>query len=180
MLPHSIGYHVAWMYSWSVFLAHCDVNSVSSLEKQTSDLMAKYSLIDGHNDLALQLRIRHKNKLSQVDPYNIPHVATDINRLHSGHVGAQVFAAYVLCTAQDKDAVRLALEQIDVILRLCSEWPDFKLVTTSEGLRNTTKIACMLSLEGGHIIDSSLPALRMFYRLGVRSMALTHTCNTPW
>lgn len=47
MLPHSIGYHVAWMYSWSVFLAHCDVNSVSSLEKQTSDLMAKYSLIDG-------------------------------------------------------------------------------------------------------------------------------------
>ncbi|KAL2088395.1 hypothetical protein ACEWY4_015294 [Coilia grayii] len=180
MLPHSVGAHVVWVCSAWCVLVHGDVGSGPSLEKQTLDLMDKYPLIDGHNDLALQLRIRHKNKLSQVDPYHISEVATDINRLRLGHVGAQVFASYVLCGAQDKDAVRLALEQIDVILRLCSEWPDFELVTSSEGLKNTRKIACILSLEGGHSIDSSLPALRMFYRIGVRSMSLTHTCNTPW
>lgn len=147
------------------------------------DLMSKYPLIDGHNDLALQLRKLHNNRLNHINLYNISNVATDIHRLQAGHVQAQVFAVYVLCGAQDKDAVRLTLEQIDVIRRMCSEYDDFELVTSAQELRNSKlrhKIACMLSIEGGHSIDNSLPALRMFYQLGVRSMSLTHSCNTPW
>lgn len=43
-----------------------------------------------HNDLALQLRRLHDNRLSQIDLRNVSKVATDITRLQAGRVQAQV------------------------------------------------------------------------------------------
>ncbi|XP_066569495.1 dipeptidase 2 [Amia ocellicauda] len=158
----------------------CTGSVATSLEERTLNLLSRERLIDGHNDLALKMRIIYDNQLSKVDLRKIPQTATDISRMQAGHIGAQVFSAYVMCTAQEKDAVRLTLEQVDLILRMCNEYEELELVTTAAGMRNTKKIACLISIEGGHSIDSSLPTLRMFYQLGVRSLALTHTCNTPW
>lgn len=45
-----------------------------------------------------------------------------------------MFAVYVMCGAQEKDAVRLTLEQIDVVRRMCTEYQEFELVTSVQGI----------------------------------------------
>lgn len=46
----------------------------------------------------------------------------------------QFWAAYVPCETQYKDAVRQTLEQIDVVHRMCDQYPEvFKFAASSEG-----------------------------------------------
>jgi membrane dipeptidase len=42
------------------------------------------------------------------------------------------------------------------------------------------KIACLMGAEGGHQIAESLGVLRMYHRLGIRYLTLTHNDNVPW
>ena len=108
--------------------------------------------------------------------------------------------AYAPCGSQHKDAVQITLEQIDLIKRLIEQYSDnLHYVTSSEGeagvwcvadhllcvlglvtAHQAGKIASVISVESGHSIGTSLAVLRMYYRLGARSLTLTHNCNNPW
>src|SRR6266496_2130332 len=80
-------------------------------------------LIDGHNDIPDA--IRERGGLDSVD-FSVlqPRLMTDIPKLRAGGVGAQFWAAYVPVTTihEGEHAAVYALEQIDLVHRLCAKY----------------------------------------------------------
>jgi membrane dipeptidase len=143
-------------------------------------------LIDGHNDLPWAIR-ESKTAPMDVAAYDLRRRTTghtDLERLKAGQVGAQFWSIYVPGEVKDSGFARIQLEQFDIARRLIARYPDrLAPALTAADIEREFKrgrIGSFLGMEGGHVIENSLGALRAYYDLGARYLTLTHNVTLDW
>ncbi len=135
-------------------------------------MLSRFPLIDGHNDLPWEIREACDSDLAKASiETRLPRFHTDIPRLVEGGVGGQWWSVYVPGTLTGDEAVRVTLEQVDIVHRMIARYPQsFQLALTADDVEQafaTGRVASMLGAEGGHSIGGSLAVLRSLHALGV-------------
>jgi len=108
----------------------------------------------------------------------------DIPRMREGGLDAIFFSIWIPSKVTGTEAVNRALAQIEAVRKQVRAHPkELVLATTAAEVRaayKQGKIAALMGVEGGHMINSDLDVLRKFASLGVRYITLTHSGNDEW
>ena len=144
-------------------------------------------LVDGHNDLPWYIRNDFKQAPLDVEAYDLRRPTsgnTDLARLQRGMVGGQFWSVYVPGDIKDSGFAKVQLEQIDIIRRVIAKYPDvLQAAFTAQDIwtaHAAGRVGSLIGMEGGHVIENSLGALRAYYDLGARYMTLTHNVTLDW
>ena len=145
---------------------------------QYQKLHNKAIVIDTHNDI-LTTCLENGYSFDQ-DLSGKTH--SDLQRFKQGGVDVQIFSIW--CDGKQQNPFAYANRQIDTLYATAMRNPDkMQIVYTShESLKTVRKkkLAAMIGVEGGHMIENDLTKLDALYKRGARYMTLTWNNSSPW
>ncbi len=142
-------------------------------------LHEKAIVVDTHNDVMISI-------LDGMD------IATDLSgkthsdlaRFKKGGVDVQIFSIWSDENYGMGKGFKFANQQIDSLYAIAARHPDKLIVAkTPEDLTKAVKakkLAAMIGVEGGHMIEDNLTYLDELYERGTRYMTLTWNNSTSW
>jgi len=167
------------LFAASVALS-AQTRQIESVSPRARAVHDRAIVIDTHDDTTQRLLSDTTFNIGRRNPDG----SIDIPKMREGGLDALFFSIWIPGNVTGPPAVKAALQQIDKVreaVRLHSN--DLVLATTASEIRRAAaerKIAVLMGMEGGHMIDEDLGVLRQYAALGVRYLTLTHSLNTTW
>lgn len=107
---------------------------------------------------------------------------TDLNRMFSGGVDAQLFS--IFCGGEQKEPFAFANREMDSVYAWVNRNPSKMMLVYSPAdfkkAIKQKKLATMFGVEGGHMIENDLAKLDALHQRGMRYMTITWNNSTPW
>jgi membrane dipeptidase len=133
---------------------------------------------DTHNDIPSASI--EKNVAFDADLRGKTH--SDLNRMFAGGVDAQMFS--IFCDGEQKDPFNHANQEIDSVYEWVRRNPERMMLVQhpaqlQQALRQK-KMAALLGVEGGHMIEHEIAKLEALYNRGVRYLTITWNNSTGW
>ena len=157
-----------------LLIANCFFSSAQSYKK----LHSKSFLADTHNDIPSSAI--EKNVAFDTDLKGKTH--SDLNRMFAGGVDAQMFS--IFCDGEQKDPYNYANREIDSVYEWARRNPARMMMVYNPADLQTAikqkKLAALIGMEGGHMIENDLTKLDALYKRGVRYMTITWNNSTDW
>lgn len=147
-----------------------------NLFAQNSDKIHQNAIvIDTHGDILFN-QIKSGIDIGKLQPKG----NFDLVRAKQGGLDVQFFSIW----CDEKGGYAIANQEIDSLYSLIKRYPDkIQLVTTAKDLEQAVKqhkLAAMIGVEGGHMIENRLDYIDSLAKRGMAYLTLTWNNSTPW
>ncbi len=166
-----------WKYLAGIAFLFC---AVCSNAQSYRTIHNKAIVVDTHNDVLSSATMHGLNIESNLTG----RTHSDIKRFKTGGVDVQVFSVFCDETFGKDTAFQFANIEIDSLYAIVNRnLSKMAIVVSPEQLQEAVKkgkLACMIGVEGGHMIEDDLKNLESLYQRGARYLTLTWNNSTSW